>query len=495
MHLRIHARSSDLARIQAYSVGEALKKKWPTIEVTYGFRESLGDKNLHDPLWKQPQKGIFTEDFHDDLIHHHCDVVVHSWKDLPIETRLGTKIIATLPRADMRDLILIKKESLPSKNGELHFLSSSPRRIYNLSSFLSWALPAPLNSIKFHDVRGNIPTRIKKLLSSNADGLIVAKAAIDRILETNSLEFELLRNELRTTLHQFHWMIVPIKVNPTAPAQGALAIEVSNDNLDLWKWFEPIHSVETEKAVLKERQILAKYGGGCHQKIGVTLLNREYGEILSLKGMSDEGLLLDEFTLFQKSSPPPKTTRSFIWPENENNEGWFDRRPLTFNFDEFSNQALWVSREDALPHKPNNSIVWCAGLATWKKLVQKGIWVHGCSEGLGEREFAQIDTLIGQKVKWTKLTHNSSPLFSEMDQKITYQLIPKENPPELQGKTHYYWTSGSSFLRALELYPHIKKGWHGCGPGNSYEQIIKHIDSNRLRIYLSHRDWLKEVLT
>jgi hydroxymethylbilane synthase len=63
MRLTIGSRRSDLARIQAYQVGETLRGAHPQIEINYSFHESLGDKNLNDPLWQMPEKGVFTQDF------------------------------------------------------------------------------------------------------------------------------------------------------------------------------------------------------------------------------------------------------------------------------------------------------------------------------------------------------------------------------------------------------------------------------------------------
>ncbi len=68
MKIRISSRKSDLARLQAYAVGDALKKAHPALSVEYFFKESLGDKNLTDPLWKMPERGVFTEDFVGDLL-------------------------------------------------------------------------------------------------------------------------------------------------------------------------------------------------------------------------------------------------------------------------------------------------------------------------------------------------------------------------------------------------------------------------------------------
>ena len=57
------ARKSDLARLQAYRVGESLQRKFPDLQIEYRFRASLGDINQNDPLWKMPEKGVFTDDF------------------------------------------------------------------------------------------------------------------------------------------------------------------------------------------------------------------------------------------------------------------------------------------------------------------------------------------------------------------------------------------------------------------------------------------------
>ena len=172
MKLRLSSRQSALAQIQAYQVGAALEKAHAGLEIEYLFRESLGDKNLTDPLWKMPEKGVFTEDFFRDLTENKTDLVVHSWKDLPTAEKEETRIVATLPRADQRDLVLFKKSSL--KKALVKIYSSSPRRTYNIKPLLNWALPWQVEEIEFQSVRGNIPTRIQKLLAAEEiDGLIV----------------------------------------------------------------------------------------------------------------------------------------------------------------------------------------------------------------------------------------------------------------------------------------------------------------------------------
>src|SRR5438874_2959453 len=132
MRVTIGSRRSDLARIQAYQVGEALKTAHPQIEIKYSFHESLGDRNQHDPLWQMPEKGVFTQDLREGLLARRYDLAVHSWKDLAIEDDGRTEIAATLPRADMRDLLLVRRDKWDEaeRSGRLTILTSSPRRGY-----------------------------------------------------------------------------------------------------------------------------------------------------------------------------------------------------------------------------------------------------------------------------------------------------------------------------------------------------------------------------
>src|ERR1051326_1628577 len=136
MRVTIASRRSDLARIQAYQVGDLLHATYRQIEINYSFHESLGDKNLNDPLWQMPEKGVFTQDFREGLLRGDFDLVVHSWKDLAIEDDPETEIVATLPRADQRDLLLIRKDRWPKveQTGFVSIFTSSPRRAHNLDS-------------------------------------------------------------------------------------------------------------------------------------------------------------------------------------------------------------------------------------------------------------------------------------------------------------------------------------------------------------------------
>ena len=524
MRVTLASRRSELARIQAYQVGDALRLAAPHTEIKYSFHESLGDRNQNDPLWQMPEKGVFTRDFRAGLLRGDFDLVVHSWKDLAIEDDAETEIAATLPRADARDLLLVPESRWREIDwtGAMSILTSSPRRSYNLNSFLGTALPTQLRELNFIDVRGNVPTRVRKLFQLNADGLIVAKAAIDRLLEAEPDEFADTRTELRRALSQCLWMVLPLSVNPSAPAQGALAVEITRSRTDLRELLAPINCVDTYTSVAREREILRGYGGGCHQKIGVSVLRRPFGEITFLRGLADDGRTLDSCSLRSSKPRPPKTPKAQLWPLESSDADWFTResvgnslslwervrvrasvpdrdsapspQPSPKGRGSLKRLALWVAKGDALPNDwrvEPGQIVWASGAQTWKRLAQRGVWVNGCAESLGEHESPNIETLVGGELNWQKLTHADGYADGAMPNVATYRLVPKNGDLNLEGKTHFFWKSGSSFEYALSLNPWLKWMTHSCGPGNT--QRILERNGIEPHIFLDHSRWLEEM--
>ncbi len=508
-HIKIAARHSDLARLQAYRVGDALKASHPGLEITYAFRASLGDQNLQDPLWQMPEKGVFTEDFVRDLQDGTADLVVHSWKDLPTEMRRGLSIAATLPRADQRDLFLFRRDRLASvqSSKRIRVLTSSPRRAFNLDSFFRTYLPFEVDDVVFENVRGNIPTRMGKLSSGNADALIVAKAAVDRLLEAPENEFADAREVVKRTLSETRQMILPLSLNPTAAGQGALAIEICSDRDDLRELLSAIDSPATFASVVREREILSSYGGGCHQKIGVSVLDRPFGRITFLQGLTDAGERLDQAALETTDALPKCTGVEKMFP-GENETPFFERAFLPRGVWSKAESAkfLWVARETAWPDgfcASADSVVWTSGLKTWGKLAKKGVWVMGSAEGLGEHEHEFLNpiakALSGSSPTWTKLTHEESvgrAIPSAHSTPVaTYTLIAKKQSPVLAGRTHFYWMSGTAFDRAAELYPDLlRSGVHASGPGLTHEHLKKRLLSSTPFVYLNVEQFRRAAL-
>lgn len=498
MRITISSRKSDLARLQSFTVGEALQKAHPGLQIDYKFKESLGDINLHDPLWKIPEKGVFTEDFYKELLSGESDMIVHSWKDLPTELKPDTEIAATLPRADQRDLLLVKKSSLEKVKTTSVFkiYSSSPRRSYNLTPFLKEAFPFGVKTIEFESVRGNIPTRIRKLLESDeTHGLIVAKAALDRLLVAPQDEFHEVQELLRGFLKQLEWMVLPLSVNPNAAAQGALAIEVRKDRTDIKSLLEKINSPDDFESTEMERKVLRSYGGGCHQKIGVSFLKKQYGMIHSLQGLTDSGQVLNQYTLITDRKAPQFSEQS-LWSTSLAKQNYFSRTSIDV---ELQLEALFVSKAEAYSSKIKSNYTWTAGIQTWKNLASQGVWVHGCNDSLGESEIPPIDTLAQKNLQWTKITHTEAAKTETLLKSVgTYELHRNEVPFNFSGKKFFFWGSSSLFLAAVQEHPMILKEHHACGPGNTSLIITNYFKANNIQldhlwIFLSEEDWRKNV--
>ena len=500
MKIRVLSRKSDLAIIQAREFSDYLQSKHPFVEIEFLTRSTSGDKDLKTPLSEMPTEGVFTNDLRDELINNKCDLIVHSWKDLPIEVGEKTKIAATLKRADKRDILFLKKNiTLDSK--KITILCSSPRRQYNLENFIENYLPQKFDEVCFENIRGNIPTRFKKFLENpDSDGFIVAKAAIDRLLLNNYSEF----NELKTTLKKYIseclWSILPLSINPCSPGQGALAIETRIKDNELNEILNDINVSKDYSNVIEERSILKNYGGGCHQKIGVSYISHKLGLVVSKRGEDENGNHFESWDFIDpKDISFSSNTTDEIYPENLKNYKIFSRKQLNENVDDINNlqnKCIYVSRISSIPDKSkiqSNNVIWTSGLRTWKNLSERGIWVNGTSDGLGEDFDKDINSLTNNP--WVKLTHSQSPESSIKNKIETYQLESIDFEIDIEKKKYFYWMSSSAFKASIDKYPKIIEKYHFCGPGNTYNEISKILGNDKnLFVELSYDSWKKKIL-
>ncbi|MDX1961101.1 MAG: uroporphyrinogen synthase [Leptospiraceae bacterium] len=493
--IKIASRKTPLAKIQAYLVAQAIKKVKQEKPIEFHFKETHGDKDLESPLWKMGQRGVFTRDFNEDLILNKVDMVVHSWKDIDLEENPETEIISVLGRADQRDILLFKKSSLHTNKEQLTFLTSSPRRSYNLNFYFHTCLPLSLQNKKFifDPVRGSITTRINKWQNSDADGIILAKAAIDRILQTdypqhNEEELVIERNALRKILDDSLFQCIPLSINPNAPAQGGLAVEIKRDRVDIKRLLSKISIRPVKEAITKERNELAKHGGGCHQKIGVTIMKRHYGEIYFKRGLSDSGENLNSRELYREHLP--KIDSNAYWPKK--GEGLKFKRTESENFPKPPEGNLFIARitgwQSHWKQAEMTGIIWASGAKTMSELAKLDIWVSGCQDGLGEREPMLLEKILPNN-HFKKVTHEESEAIdSEMDRVYTYKLELMGDIPDIRGKENFYWMSGSQFDLVTEKFPEILEKNHSCGPGLTFNHILSKTNKPP-DVFLTYEDW------
>jgi len=316
----------------------------------------------------------------------------------------------------------------------------------------------------------------------------VAKAALDRLLsgaaapETTAA--------VRTALDACRWMVLPLKAFPTAPAQGALAIEVAAHRTDVLEWVRAINHEPTWRAVARERAILQSFGGGCHEAVGASVLIRDYGTVESVRARTNAGVEATTWSLESTTLPPPAASTAHIWPRPDE-RARVTRRALDVPMPA-AIDGWWVARADAWPgdYQQTTEFVWTAGERTWQRLATRGVWVSGSADGLGDAEPANIDALAGHTVAWRRLTHAAS---GDPDALGTYAVEPHV-PEDLVSRTHFFWTSGSLFLTVLGAHPELRDAWHASGPGRTSRVIRDTLGSaDRVSVWLDYDQWHHHV--
>tara|TARA_B100001250_G_C19784490_1_gene783460 strand:- start:970 stop:2106 length:1137 start_codon:yes stop_codon:yes gene_type:complete len=375
-------------------------------------------------------------------------------------------------------------------------MTSSPRRRYGLEKILNRLIPIGYDKLLFKDLRGNIDTRLKKFMSSSNDGIVVAKAAIDRIMKVNNADVSV-KKQIEYCLRSCHWLILPLSLYPTAPGQGAIGIEARIDNLEILDIIKKINNEIDFKNVQLERKIMSKYGGGCSQKIGVTIWRKNGNLIQSLSGITEKGENLKFYGTIKRevSFKEKLISTSNIFPNNKKERSLYKRVDYNKNsrLNNLSNSIVYLSRKNVLKYNPvfdDSCIIWTSGLKTWESAVNKGYWVQGSSESLGENEIKKISTLFSEIYPIIKLTFAGDSLDSS---KIidTYRLEKPQFPFDFEKRTHFFWTSSKLFKIAIERFPSIKNKNHSCGMGSTYKNLSK-ILGDKINCFLSYREWLEE---
>ena len=264
MLVRIATRGSELARWQADHVAEALRAARPDIEVDQVVVSTHGDRRTDVPLWVLGGKGVFVKEVQAAVLDGRADVAVHSGKDLPARTPDELVIAAVPPRGDARDaLVGARLDDLPA--GATVATGSVRRRAQ-----LAWLRP----DLTFAGLRGNIATRLGHQASGDADAIVVAAAALDRLgLADRAAE-----------------VLDPSIVVPQV-AQGALAVECRAEDEDLVAALAALDHVPSRRVVEAERAFLDELGGdcelpaGCHATVDGAGLRVE-GLLASLDGHS-----------------------------------------------------------------------------------------------------------------------------------------------------------------------------------------------------------------
>lgn len=255
----IGSRGSQLALVQSEWVLGELQKRFSDYQFELIKIKTQGDKILDVPLAKIGDKGLFTKELESALLSKEIDLAVHSMKDVPTRLPEGLILSTTTERENPQDAFVSNKfnsiEELPQ--GAV-VGTSSLRRIAQIK--------AKRPDLVIKDLRGNLNTRMARLDDGEFDAIILAAAGLTRLGW---------KDRIRS--------VIPTSFSLPAVGQGALAIEVRQEDEELRQMLTILHHVETHGAVLAERALLRELEGGCQVPIGA--LGRVDGSLLKLEGL------------------------------------------------------------------------------------------------------------------------------------------------------------------------------------------------------------------
>lgn len=242
MDLIIGTRKSKLAQVQTERVMELLKEK-VDVDSKKLLVMTEGDRRLDVSLNKIGGKGLFVKEIELALLNGEAHGAVHSMKDVPNELPNEFELVAIPEREDIRDaFVSLNGSTLSNLRNGARIGTSSIRRAEQLK------LLRP--DLEIVPIRGNVQTRIKKIVDENLDGIILAAAGLKRL-------------GMEDVISDYFDPMVFIP----AIGQGALGIEcVKNGEFN--HYFEGLDNKDVRVNVEAERSFMRELNGGCHSLIG-----------------------------------------------------------------------------------------------------------------------------------------------------------------------------------------------------------------------------------
>jgi len=245
MKIKVGTRGSRLALTQTNHVISMIKEAHPGLEVDVTIIKTKGDKILDMPLDKIGDKGLFVKEIETALINGDIDMAVHSMKDMPTDQPDGLCIVAPPAREDARDALILR-EGLSSLDDIPYGGTIGTGAIRRYSQILK-----KRPDLKFEPIRGNVETRMNKIVSENLDGCILAAAGLKRL-------------DLEHRISQY----LEFDVMLPSPAQGILAIECRENDESMLRILKTIQNEEASIQARGERVFLEAVNGGCHISLG-----------------------------------------------------------------------------------------------------------------------------------------------------------------------------------------------------------------------------------
>ncbi len=265
--ITIGTRGSDLALVQATATEGLLGGKFPEAEIVRNVITTTGDRRTDVSLADVAKsegtfdKGVFIKELEEALDDGSVDIAVHSLKDMPTVLDPRFRLAATLERAPVCDVLLTKQPGgLGALEKGARVGTSSVRRAKQIE-FLR-------PDLKVLDLRGNVPTRVRKLAEGDEyDAILLAEAGLVRLgflSETETGGVDTVQGFPGVFAHR-----LPESEFYPAAGQGAIGLEIRADDAESRAIAESITHPDTWLKVTAEREFLRLLDGGCHTPVGV----------------------------------------------------------------------------------------------------------------------------------------------------------------------------------------------------------------------------------
>lgn len=278
----IATRGSALALAQSNMMKAACEKAMPGHVFELKIIKTTGDKMQTASLTQLPSqestKGLFTKELEVALLAGEADLAVHSLKDLPTELPEGLILGATPPREDVRDVLIVRASSSAKADEPLKTLERGVT-IATSSSRRAAQIQALRPDLKITPIRGNVGTRIKKLLAQpELGGTVLAAAGLNRLQFTIAPDGTLSGKDVPEGVKAYR---IPVEEMLPCVGQAAIGIEIRAKDPDMKALCDKLNDRATFACVAAERAFLRAMGGGCLSPVaalaivdGVTIFMR-----------------------------------------------------------------------------------------------------------------------------------------------------------------------------------------------------------------------------
>lgn len=356
---------------------------YPDIIINTTIIETSGDKEQSMPLHLVEGKDFFTREIQDYLNSNQADFAVHSMKDVSSVDFFAEGHYAIIDREMLHDVAIFNERVIDKikRGGKIIIGTSSPRRSNMATGFLQKALPK-LNEqsvvVEAQSIRGNVDTRLQKLHDGLYDGIILAAAGLNRLLQ-----YEPAKKRVSSLLKNKKLMLLPLFECPPAAGQGAIVAETTDSNTDAIEILNAIKNTALTNAITEERKYAQQYGYGCSQQFGVFHLDTVATSFTYASGKDGD---IKSFTEWNFKTALNITSKQ-LFSSTDYMKDFFTYNFLDIAIDETA-KVFFISSHKAIhSEKIKDTIqqkrVWAAGTRTWYDLAKKGIWVEGCADGLG----------------------------------------------------------------------------------------------------------------